>query len=137
MAGLLSATDVLVVNEHEALSIAEIVGDPAGDDYLKAAAGLARAFGPICIVTAGARGANALTADGEQIHATARPVTPVDTTGAGDTFVGVLASGLAEGLEIGPAMKRACAAASLACLAAGAQAGMPQRQALEQYLAQN
>ena len=101
MAELLRATDVLVVNEHEALSIAEIVGDSAGDDYLRAATDLARTFGPTCIVTAGARGAYALTADGAQSYATARPITPVDTTGAGDTFVGVLANGLAEGMEIG------------------------------------
>jgi len=40
------------------------------------------------------------------------------------------------GLEIGQAMERACAAASLSCLTAGAQAGMPGRDALERHLAQ-
>ena len=136
MAELLGATDVLVVNEHEALSIAEIVGEGAGDDYLQAGAALARSFGPACIVTAGSRGAFAIGPDGTQTHAAARPITPVDTTGAGDTFVGVLATGLAEGLEIGAAMGRACAAASLSCLTPGAQAGMPRRDALERYLSQ-
>jgi ribokinase len=136
MAELLGATDVLVVNEHEALAIAEILGEPVGDDYLKAATALARDFGPTCIVTAGARGAYAVSGDGKEVHASARPITPIDTTGAGDTFVGVLANGIAEGLEVGPAMERACAAASLSCLTAGAQAGMPQREALERYLAQ-
>jgi ribokinase len=137
MAELLAVTDILVVNEHEALSIAGIVGEPSGEDYLKAGSAISRSFGPTCIVTAGSRGAYAIAApDGAQIHARARPVTPVDTTGAGDTFVGVLANGLAEGLEIGRAMERACAAASLSCLTAGAQAGMPQRGALEQHLDQ-
>jgi ribokinase len=136
MAELLSATDVLVVNEHEALSIAEIIGEAAGDDYLQAGAALARSFGPACIVTAGSRGAFAIGPDGTQTHAAARPITPVDTTGAGDTFVGVLATGLADGMEIGAAMARACGAASLACLTPGAQAGMPRRDALEQYLSQ-
>jgi ribokinase len=136
MAELLSATDVLVVNEHEALSIAEIIGEAAGDDYLQAGAALARSFGPACIVTAGSRGAFAIGPDGTQTHAAARPITPVDTTGAGDTFVGVLATGLADGMEIGAAMAKACAAASLACLTPGAQAGMPRRDALEQYLSQ-
>ena len=136
MAELLAATDILVVNEHEALSIAGIVGEASGDDYLKAGSVISRSFGLTCIVTAGARGAYAITPDGAQIHAKARPITPVDTTGAGDTFVGVLANGLAEGLAIGQAMERACAAASLSCLTAGAQAGMPQREALEQHLAQ-
>ena len=136
MAELLGATDVLVVNEHEALSIAEIVGEGAGDDYLQAGAALARSFGPACIVTAGSRGAFAIGPEGTQTHAAARLITPVDTTGAGDTFVGVLATGLAEGLEIGAAMGRACAAASLSCLTPGAQAGMPRRDALERYLSQ-
>ncbi|WP_114944509.1 ribokinase [Microvirga calopogonii] len=136
IAELLAVTDVLVVNEHEALAIANIVGEPSGDDYLKAGAEISRSFGPTCIVTAGSRGAYAMTPDGAQTHATARPILPVDTTGAGDTFVGVLANGIAEGLEIGPAMERACAAASLSCLTAGAQAGMPQRKALEQHLHQ-
>jgi ribokinase len=87
-------------------------------------------------VTAGAQGAYAVSGDGTQVHAPARPIAPVDTTGAGDTFVGVLANGFAEGLEVGPAMERACAAASLSCLTPGAQAGMPEREALERYLAQ-
>ncbi|MBJ6125081.1 ribokinase [Microvirga splendida] len=136
MAELLEATDVLVVNEHEALAIAGIVGERMGDDYLKAAAVLAQDFGSTCIVTAGAQGAYAVSRDGTQVHAAARPIIPVDTTGAGDTFVGVLANGIAEGLEITPAVERACAAASLSCLTPGAQAGMPRREALEHYLAQ-
>jgi ribokinase len=136
MAELLAVTDVLVVNEHEALAIAHIVGEPSGDRYLEAGSAISRLFGPACIVTAGSRGAYAIAPDGTQSHAMARPITPVDTTGAGDTFVGVLANGLAEGLEIGRAMELACAAASLSCLTAGAQAGMPQREALELHLAQ-
>jgi len=136
MAELLEVTDVLVVNEHEALTVAEIFGAHVGDDYLKAGADIARSFGVTCIVTAGSRGAFAIAPDGSQVHASARPITPVDTTGAGDTFVGVLANGLAEGLEIESAMERACAAASLSCLTAGAQAGMPAREALERHLAQ-
>jgi ribokinase len=136
MAELLAVTDVLVVNEHEALAITDIVGEPSGDQYLEAGAAISRSFGPTCIVTAGSRGAYAIAPDGTQTHAMARPITPVDTTGAGDTFVGVLANGLAEGLEIGRAMERACAAASLSCLTAGAQAGMPHREALEQHLSQ-
>ncbi len=136
MTELLKATDVLVVNEHEAVSIASIVVNAMSDDYLKAAGEIARSFGPLCIVTAGAEGAYAVGREQEAIHASARPIVPVDTTGAGDTFVGVLANGLAEGLTISDAMRRACAAASLSCLTPGAQAGMPLRDALEQYLAQ-
>lgn len=136
VAALLASTDILVVNEHEAVSVAAITGDHAGGDYLGAAAALARSHGCTCIVTAGARGAVAVGPDGARIHAAARPITPVDSTGAGDTFVGVLANGLAEGAGMDEAMRRACTAASLSCLTAGAQAGMPAREALEQHLSQ-
>ncbi|HZB62173.1 MAG TPA: ribokinase [Microvirga sp.] len=136
MTELLAATDVLVVNEHEAVSIAAAVAMSAGEDYLEAGKAVAHSFATTCIVTAGARGAFAIGADGSQIHAAAQAITPVDTTGAGDTFVGVIAHGLSEGLEIGEAMGRACAAASLSCLTAGAQAGMPFRDALERHLSQ-
>jgi ribokinase len=133
---LLAATDVLVVNEHEALAIAAMIGQPLGSDYHAAGHAIAHSSGTICIVTAGASGAYAFMPDGAQIHVPTRSITPVDTTGAGDTFVGVLADGLAARLPIEAAMKRACAAASLACLTAGAQAGMPTCEALDQALAQ-
>ncbi|MCG7392073.1 ribokinase [Microvirga sp. ACRRW] len=135
MAEMLASTDMLVVNEHEAISVAAIMGQDAGKDYLKAASILARSCNLLCIVTAGAKGAFAVSPDGTQSHANAFPVKPVDTTGAGDTFVGVLACGVAEGREMNDAMHRACVAASLSCMTAGAQEGMPSRDRLEKALA--
>ncbi|MXQ11639.1 ribokinase [Microvirga makkahensis] len=134
MADMLAMTDVLVVNEHEALAVAALVGEDAGSDYLKASSILAQVCGLVCIVTAGAKGAVAVSPDGAQRQAVAWPVTAVDTTGAGDTFVGVLARGLAERRDLGDAMRRACVAASLSCRAVGAQAGMPTRAVLERAL---
>ena len=55
-------------------------------------------------------------------------VTPVDTVGAGDTFVGYLAAGLDAGLDLEAAMRRAAKAASLACLKPGAQPAIPYAQ---------
>lgn len=136
MEELLSWTDVLVVNEHEATAVAQLLGKDIGDDYLKAGSGIARAHGLVCIVTAGERGAVAIHPDGTQTHVGTQPITPVDTTGAGDTFVGVLASGIAEGFSIDAAMQRACLAAAQACLASGAQAGMPYREALDELMHQ-
>ena len=52
-------------------------------------------------------------------------MTPVDTVGAGDTFVGYLAAGLDAGLSLEAAMRRAAKAASLACLKPGAQPAIP------------
>jgi len=54
-------------------------------------------------------------------------VTPVDTVAAGDTFCGVLAAALADGVDNLTSMQRACAAASLAIQRAGAQASIPTR----------
>jgi len=54
----------------------------------------------------------------------------VDTTGAGDTFNGVLATGLAAGGDIMAAVKTAVAAASLSVTAAGARSGMPSANAI-------
>ena len=52
-------------------------------------------------------------------------ITPVDTVGAGDTFCGYLAAGLAAGLPLEQALRRAAAAGSLACLKPGAQPAIP------------
>ena len=126
---LLAATDILIVNEHEAMATARLLG-LSPRDAKAAAAVLARAHDVTCIVTEGAAGATAFAADGGSLYAPAPAITPVDTTGAGDTFVGVLAASLAERMELSAAMNWACRAASLACLSPGAQPGMPDRAAL-------
>jgi ribokinase len=128
LSDLLDATDIFVVNEHEAITAATILGCDTAD-FREAGAHLSRT-GCTCVVTAGARGAFAFHPDGRHEAVRAEPIEPVDTTGAGDTFVGILASGLEEGFPFTSALERACRGASLACLAHGAQAGMPTRQQL-------
>jgi len=86
------------------------------------------------IVTLGPDGARAAS-HGKLIHAPAIPVRPVDTVGAGDTFCGFLAAGLDKGLELEAAMTFATAAASLACLKAGAQPAIPYGKDVEAALA--
>ena len=71
-----------------------------------------------------------VSSDGRGETVEAEPIRPVDTTGAGDTFVGILANGLDEACTFTTALERACRGASLACLAPGAQAGMPTRKQL-------
>jgi ribokinase len=58
----------------------------------------------------------------------------VDTTGAGDTFSGVLASWLAEGRSLGDAQRAATVAAGLSVTRAGARAAMPARDAIDAAL---
>jgi len=126
---LLAVTDLFVVNEIEARSAAAILG--VDDRGLEAdALNIARSGKATCIATAGARGAIAFTPAGERHVAAALAIRPIDTTGAGDTFVGVLAASLGAGAEIAAALKEACIGGSLACQAKGAQAGMPDRAAL-------
>ncbi len=67
----------------------------------------------------------------------ALPITPVDTTGAGDAFCGALAAALAEHRPMEQALRFAAIAGSLACLAPGAQPALPTRAAIEGALAQH
>jgi ribokinase len=114
----LRALEMLVVNEHEAALLAARLGCAAD------AAGLHAAIGAGVAVTLGEAGAEASTAAGI-IRAEAFPVAPVDTTGAGDCWCGVLCAGLDRGLDLAGAMRRAAAAAAIACTRPGAAAAMP------------
>lgn len=85
----------------------------------------AAAHGQTVIVTLGAEGVRAMTAEGSALAVPALKVEPVDTVGAGDTFVGYLAAGLDAGLDLTVALRRAAHAGSLACLKPGAQPAIP------------
>jgi ribokinase len=109
----LHALDVLVANEHEAAWLAARLGCGAG------AAALHRALGIAVAVTLGEAGAELATAAGT-LRTPAFPVQVVDTTGAGDAWCGVLAAALGRGLPMEAALRRASAAAALACTRPGA-----------------
>jgi ribokinase len=121
----LEAISILVVNEHEAADFARHLGLSAVGAEATVLA-LAKRLGPIVIATLGPKGAVAASSDGV-IAVPALPVTPVDTTGAGDTFAGVLAAFLDEGADLATAMAHAAIAGSLACTKAGAQPSFPTR----------
>ena len=128
---LLEVTDHLIVNEHEALDVAAVL-DAGVTDFEAACSCLARWGGLTCVVTAGAQGALAVTADEACFRAPSPSIRPVDTTGAGDTFVGALASMIGEKSSLKKALEVGCEAAALSCLKAGAQHGMPMRDALRE-----
>ena len=113
---------VLVVNEHEARSL-------SGEEDIDTAMTWFEKQGcPAVVVTLGAAGAKfASFADGKRGSVPATKVVPVDTTGAGDCFVGWLGVGIAEGLGLEGAVQRAIKAASLKTTRSGAQDGMPYR----------
>jgi ribokinase len=117
----LSAVDVLVVNERECFQVA---GLPYGGDLSAAATGLARAWGLTVVVTLGPRGA-VFTDGGDLTEIPSPSVTAVDTTGAGDTFVGYLAASLVAGLSMADSVGRAVRAGALAVTQEGAQPAIP------------
>ena len=129
-ASVLDALDILVVNEIEAAMAA---GDQGPADLRELAQGLATRHDLTCVVTLGAAGAIALgPAGGWRIGSL--PVEPVDTTGAGDAFVGVLAAALDRGLDLSEALRWASVAAGLACTRLGAQTSQPTAAEIEARL---
>ncbi|NDV86171.1 ribokinase [Aurantimonas aggregata] len=121
---LLALTDWLVVNETELAAAAHLAGLAAGSSAEQAGA-LAERHGIVVIATLGAEGAVVADPVASLQRIAAHKVSVVDTTGAGDTFVGVLAAGLATGLAVPQAASRAVIAGSLACRKIGAQSAMP------------
>jgi ribokinase len=119
-AALLPLSDWLVLNETEAEQASGIAD-------VEAAAQALLARGPKAVlITLGAEGALLCDAAGVQRFA-ARKVEALDTVGAGDTFVGGLATGLAEGRSAAEAVRLGQAAAAIAVSRVGVQTAMPQR----------
>ena len=130
----LSSIDIMVVNEHEAANLAAALGLGPAHDVL--AQHLRRAFGvSATVVTLGSEGV--VGWDGGVAHRVPCPkVAVVDTTAAGDSFVGAFAAALDAGLSFTEALRRGTAAGSLACTRAGAQTSIPWKADIEALLAQ-
>ena len=77
------------------------------------------------VVTLGSDGAVVVTRDADPVDLPARDVGAIDAVGAGDTFAGALAAGLAAGQDVAGAARRAVAAASISTRREGAREGMP------------
>jgi ribokinase len=124
-ADLLEASDWLIPNETEFTILAGLEGfDPADDGpILRFAAGI----GPRLLVTLGSSGAALVTAAGSVERIPAVPVTAVDTTGAGDAFVGAFAYGLAAGFPELTAVRLGIACASDSVTRTGTQSSFATR----------
>ncbi len=125
----LAKLGLLVVNETEGLGLS---GRAAGAEIARC---LARRYPQTTVVVTCGK-AGALVAAGDSLHACpALPVTPVDTTAAGDTFIGYFLAGLIRQLALPDALRLACAAASLSTTRPGAADSIPTWQEVEQALA--
>ncbi|UGY12835.1 ribokinase [Bradyrhizobium septentrionale] len=121
---LLDLVDILILNETElgALAGTELRDNDTPERFTEAARTLGH--GKIVCVTLGKRGVLALV-QGQPLLVPGREVKAVDTTGAGDCFVGALAAQLAIGKQLGDALTYANAAASICVQRMGAAPSMP------------
>jgi len=121
---LLEVTDWIIPNETE---FKELHGQfPTSDEVLKS-------FRPgkNSIVTLGSAGAVLITAEGDITRISAPSVVAIDTTGAGDAFVGVFAFALASGKSPEESMKLGIKIASLSVTRKGAQSSYPSHAEIE------
>lgn len=132
---LLANVDVLVLNELEAATVAAIYDGAKASDPAGMARYIAERAKLTAVITLGADGAVASVCGKPPLAAPALAIMPVDTTGAGDAFVGIMAAKLAEGVAFELCLRYAAVGASLACLALGAQAGLPYAADIEKALA--
>ena len=130
---LLAHVDLLIVNETEAATL--LGSTPTAPEPETALAGAIHdRFGLSTILTAGPDGAY-IAAGGETSHINAITCDVVDTTGAGDAFVGATAALLAEGADLARATSYGIAAATAACTAPGAQGYTQRRRDFDALLA--
>lgn len=120
--------DIVCLNETECEVMCGVL--PHDEKTLRQAAGLLVGLGCGCVVvTLGSRGSYAQDAravgDARELRVEACRVDAVDTTAAGDTFIGALAAGLADGRDLAEAMAFGTAAAAITVTRVGAQQSIP------------
>ncbi|MDO5662678.1 MAG: ribokinase [Brachybacterium sp.] len=122
---VLELADPLVVNEHEAALVLDMVGRPETTPTPDALVEALLQMGVRSVVlTLGAEGAFVADADGIE-RVPAASVRAVDTTGAGDAFIGALSVGLASGRGLVDAARQGARVAAFAVQRVGAQPSFP------------
>ncbi|MDQ7072205.1 MAG: ribokinase [Rhodobacterales bacterium] len=115
---------LLIVNEVEAAQLSAALDMPLTDIPV-----------PRILITKGAQGAEWHDLqNGDFTRMDAFKVTPVDTTGAGDTFAGYVVAGLSEGMTPAKAMRLAAAASAIKVTHAGTADAIPARSEVDDFL---
>ncbi len=129
---LLALADVLVPNETE---LQQLTGLPCGspEQMAHAATRLRQTTGAAVLVTLGERGLLSVDETGTR-RENAVPVEAVDTSGAGDAFIGALAVYRARSLPWDQAVRRAMGVAALTVTRAGTQSSYPTKRQAESFL---
>lgn len=118
---------LLVANEIEAVQITQT------SSLLQALESLRRRAATQAVVTLGEKGSLLIDGERDIRQIPAVHVQAVDTTAAGDTFIGVVGSCLAQGLPLESAMARATVASALTVTKSGAQCSIPTREDCERF----
>lgn len=122
--GILPCIDMLVVNEVEAAQLTQALGRSLHDIAV-----------PEILVTKGSKGAAHHDLKGGEItQCAAYPVTPIDTTGAGDTFLGYFVAGRDQWLGVPDALQLASAAAALKVTKPGTADAIPSLEQVKKFL---
>jgi len=121
-AGLLPIVDLLIVNHLEAEALTSFTGKPIDRHGIRHV-----------IITQGAKGASYRGSAAAAFDLPAVPVKAVDTTGAGDTYLGYVLAVLDEGQTIEQAMQIAATASALQVTRQGASAAIPTRAEVEAF----
>lgn len=122
---VIAAADVIIVNELEAAALGTSAPH-SPEAALRAAGALRRRAGQLVVITLGASGAVAV-GRGLHLHVPARSIAVVDTTGAGDAFVGALCAALERRAALSDALGFAVSAGSATAAALGAEPQIGQR----------
>ena len=131
-AQMLACVSYLIPNEHEAALLADLPTNGPIDAALAASRLQTQSVRGV-IVTLGSRGALVLTPEGFS-SVPSFPVRVVDSTAAGDAFVGAFSVALSEGRTAVQAARWGCAAGALACTTLGAQPSLPWQAEVEKLL---
>ena len=129
---LLSLVDIIIPNETEMAILTHSLVDTK-EEVIDASGKLLGSGVKKVIVTMGAQGAICCNGSGYE-HVKAYRVKAVDTTAAGDAYVGALATALAEGKTLLASMHFAAAAAALSVTKKGAQPSLPWRTEVEKFI---
>lgn len=127
---LVKNSDWIIPNETEFAGLDSSGRAPDSDEVILE---LANSLGCKLVVTLGDKGA-ALVENDKVVRVAAPSVNAIDTTGAGDAFVGAFSVGLGLGFEPKQAVKLGCESASLSVTRKGTQSSYPSRQEAEQIL---
>jgi sugar/nucleoside kinase (ribokinase family) len=123
---VLPYVDFFLPNDHEALSIAHAAEIPAAADRL-------RSLAATTVIKRGAEGALAITRNGT-ISAPPFPVTPIDTTGAGDSFDAGFLAAFLRGAPLEECLRWGNACGALSTLALGGTEGFPTPAEVAEFL---